>query len=423
MHNPPQHNINLERALLGSILLKPSSFASVSGLVSDSDFYDINNQEIYRAMLGIYEAGLTIDVVSVGQRLDRTPVMALNALLDASATAANILDVARQVRSLSAQRQMVYAAINVANNGKIKQHNVSKYLRESVATIVEASSSNIGNDPSHIKDGMSEITRIALEGRKAADKTDTGIEKFDNKIGGLPGGVLTVIGGRPGMGKSSIALQMAIGIAKSRPVIYFTLEDSIGAMQSRTLSHMSGIPYFDINCGKVGIDDGKKLMLAQSVAMGLNLYFEENRLDADEIAQKAMAFRGARGGIGAVFIDHLGYIADSERHRYQKQYESVSDKMRQLTYLAKQIKPAPVVLLCQLNRGLESRSDKRPMLSDFRDSGKIEEDCRLAILLYRDSVYDEMAVDADIEFIIAKNTNGPSGVIKLDFQKEICTVS
>lgn len=422
MNKIPQHSNKLEQAVLGILLLFPESIHSVKGFLTFKDFYNSRHCEIFRAMCQLTEQNLTIDVASVAQRCNNIPIMMLNDLLNASSTAVNIVDIAKQIKALSAQRNLLYTAIKIVDGGYRRQDNVEKFLAESMTAIVEAASVNTGSDPKHIKIGLSDLTKSALEGRQSSARQKTGIKNLDYRIGGIPRGVITVIGGRPGMGKSSIALIIAIHISKAKPVLYFTLEDSVEMMQSRVLSNFSGIPYFDINNGNVSLEQGKDLMLAQADAQRLDLYFDDHKSSVEEIAQKTASFSGTHGKCGAVVIDLLGYIANSKRHNYNKSgYDTISDKIRNLTYIAKDL-DCPLILPAQLNRGVENRADNRPMMSDFRDSGKIEEDCKCGILLYRDFVYNKDADPRSLQLIIGKNTGGPTGVVNLDFDMTCCRI-
>jgi len=181
------------------------------------------------------------------------------------------------------------------------------------------------------------------------------------------------------------------------------------------------VPYFDLDGGGVQQELHGAITLATAGASQAKIWFEERRLTADEICQKAIAFRGIHGGIRLCVIDHLGYVSTSDRERRMSKYEYTADRARQFAFLAKELK-CPVLLCVQLNRAVENRDDKRPRLSDLRDSGTIEEDARMVIMLYRESIYDPTASEHEMEVIIAKNTQGPTGSVLLNCDIKCCRV-
>ena len=426
MNRVPPYDKEAEVAVLGGILLSNNAFFSVKGIISGDSFYNEVHRRIFLAMDALATRLVPIDFVTLRVELKRMGdwekvggIEALAGLTDAVATAQNIVHYAKIVKEKSAVRHVIGTAQEIVAKGYGGYGDPVEYLSESMASIVSAASVNTGSDPIAASDGLSAITKTALEGKQSVARRKTGIQMLDHRIGGLPKGVVTLIGARPSMGKTSIALIIAMHVASNEPVLYFTLEDSIASLQARVLSNLSGIPYFDIDRGCVPLERGPDLMLAQAEASKLRLFLEERRSTVEEIAQKSIAFMATQGKCGLIVVDHLGYIADSVHHQRKTSYDVVSDKTRSLAYVAKELGCA-VILNCQLNRSLENRPDKRPLLSDFRDSGKIEEDARLAIMLYRDVMYNKEADERVLEMIIRKHTGGPGGTVAVDFDKACC---
>jgi replicative DNA helicase len=422
----PPYSQKAEVAVLGGILLSNDAFHLVNGLISTHDFYNEVHRRIYESMAELASQLQPIDFVTLGEKLKQRGdwekiggTSALGSLTDAVSTSANVDYYAKIVKEKAAVRRMIYSAQEVVARGYSDHGDATEYLSTAMAEINNAATTNIVNKTEHIKSGLSAITKAALEGKQSVSRQPTGIQMLDNKSGGMPKGVLTIIGGRPGMGKSSVSLIIAMSVAQYEPVLYFTLEDSMAMVRARALSNLSGIPYFDINGGRVHHDNGKSLMLAQSILTGLNLYLDRGRLTVEEITQKTIAFKAKHRGCGLVVVDHIGYVAHSRRHNRYAPYQATADKVRNMAYLAEKIGCA-TICGSQLNRNVENRDPPRPRQADLRDSG--EEDARQIMLLYRPSEYDEEEDPRILEINVSKNTAGPGGVVKVDFDKACCRI-
>ncbi len=428
MDRVPPYSDELERAVLGALLVDGDIVHSVKGLLAPEDFYSEQNRRVFSSMLSICDSNWQIDVQTVGEHLRRNGELEgvggltyLGELMSGSVTSVNTLSHAKQVKALAAQRGLLYAAQEIAARAYQAQENVNEFLGESMTTIINAASANTGNDPIHVGHQIIKVSETAMSGAATIMREPTGIIEIDNKIHGLPKKKLTVVGGRPSMGKSTIVLNAAWNIAARGPVLVFTLEDDIQSQQSRLVSKECGVPYFDMDSGGIPYDKHAAITLATARVAKSNIWFEENRLTADEICQKAIAFRGIRGGCRLCVIDHLGYVSLSKDERRMSKYECTSAHVRRFAFLAKELK-CPVLLCVQLNRQVETRPDKRPGLSDLRDSGTIEEDARQVIMLYRPSVYDETASKHEMEVRVVKNSQGPTGIISLNCDITCCRI-
>ena len=224
------------------------------------------------------------------------------------------------------------------------------------------------------------------------------------------------------MGKSTAALVAAHNISRKGPVLYFTLEDSVEGQQARLISNESGIPYFDLESGCVPHDRHQALTLAIAKVNQSKIWFEERRMTAGEICQAAIAFR-AKNGLRCCVIDHLGFVARRGRDVYLPKYEYTSNHIRLFSFLAKELE-CPVAVCVQLNREVEKRDidNRRPRLSDLRDSGTIEEDSHMVVFMYRHCVYVPHAPEYDAEMIVAKNKQGPVGIIHTTCDVKCCRI-
>lgn len=414
----PPHSAEAEAAVLGSILQNPEVIHSVRGLVTPEDFYLDKNRIVFSSMLSIIESRRKIDAVSVGEWLQERHNLAdlgglayLNTLMDGAVTTVHAPSHARRIKALSAQRGVLHAAQCIAAQAYQAQDNIEEFLGTAMTDIVAAASANTGQDPVHIGRGISRVAEIAMSGDSTIIREPTDIFEIDNKIYGLPKKSVTSLGARPSMGKSTVALNIAHGISKKGPVLYFSLEDPIQSQQSRIVSHLSGVPYFDLEGGRVPAEKHADITIATAKVKKTNIWFEERRLTADEICQKAIAFKAQRG-MRLCVIDHLGYVARRGKEVFLPVYEYTSMHMRRFAFLAKEL-DCPVLLCVQLNRELERRSieERRPRLSDMRNSGTIEEDSYQVIFVYRHCVYFESAPQNEMELLVAKNKNGPTGTI------------
>ncbi len=428
MDRQPPHSPESERAVLGAVLMDGELVHSVKGLLSPDDFYIGPNRIVFRSMLSVCDSNWHIDLTAVGNHLrgggdiDKIGgLQYLNELLDGAVTTTHTLSHAKQIKALSAQRGVIRAAQEVVARGHQQQENINEFLGESMTTVINAASANTGNDPIHIGHQISKVADSAMSGEPTIMREPTGIIELDNKIHGLPKKKVIIVAGRPSMGKSTVVANAAWNIAARGPVLMFTLEDDIQSQQSRLVSRHCGVPYFDLDGGNVSADKHAAITLATAAVSKKNIWFEERKLTADEICQKAIAFKGVHGQIRLCVIDHIGYVALSKDERRMSKYEYVSNHSRKFNFLAKELK-CPILLCSQLNREVEKRPDKHPQLSDLRDSGTLEEDARMVLMLYRPAVYEDNANKHEMEIGIMKNTQGPIGSVLLNCDVKCCRI-
>jgi len=406
-----------ETAVLGAVLLSEDALAQIEHWIGPGDFYTGQHRAIFKAMIAVRDSGAAIDVVTVGNRLQSDGqlekiggAIALSKLLDSVATIANAEHYAKIVAELSATRRVIYAAMEIAAQGFAQTWDAEDFVIEAQNQIVSAASAfeQRGDGVQMIGDNIDRTVEIAVNGKEPRGVVRSHIAAIDRQFGGLYPGELTVLGARPSVGKSCLALNISLNAARNgKRVLYFTLEDGTENFRQRALAAYSQISFSRIRHNAVGQADRLK-RAADSLR---NLPFgivETAGLSSSQIHAKAVAHRAKMGGLDLVVIDHLRRVKDKGRDRYDK----TSNAVERFADMAKDMW-IPVLLLAQLNRGVENRDDKRPRMSDFRESGTIEEDARAVWFLYREHFYDKGANKNEAELIASKVSQGAPGVVRI----------
>lgn len=406
----PQHSPELEASALGAVMMSPTVLYTLRDKLADSDYHTHAHRVIWQAMCAVADKGLAVDYVTIGEHLKRvtgdTMAKQLSEVSNACATSVTIDDVADQLADLGAQRRVLAAAQRIATEAGTPQSDIKGSIIDSIKTLSDAADRMLETDVHRLGHGIMDVIDIGMGHADKAIRVKTGIPAIDNGPGGVPTELMTVVGGRPGMGKSSLALCVAKHVAQYAPVLIYSLEDRLLSWQTRLTSHLCGVPYRDIERGMVPADRAQDLTKSVAKVNELPIYVCRRRLSSDEIARKTLAFSGRTGKPGLVVVDHLGKIR--KYRSSMSDYEARSHDANRLSELAEQVS-APVLVLCQLNRRVEGRDIKVPGLSDLRDSGKIEEDARMVILLYRGAVYNDGEDPHDMQIIIAKDSQGVTG--------------
>jgi replicative DNA helicase len=419
---PPYSN-EAERAVLGSILLNNQSMSVVASSLTPEHFYVEAHRRLYSAMITVRSAGSAIDAVTVGTYMQQSGdlekvggPMVFEGLTQFVATVANVEHYANIVSSLHAIRSMIYAAQQIVSDGfsGVSVEEVSSYLSNSRKAITEAAKGIcLGNGPQHIDDTLHEIYKELESNEEPEGLIKTGIREVDESLGGLWPSLMTIIAGRPGMGKTALALNILMNAAFSgKKVLYITMEDTRQYLVRRLLARYADIDLNDIMLRRIKTkEQWSRLAEASSRLSGKKPVWimDGGRLTSEQAIQIAASHQ-AEHGLDLVFIDHLGKVSDdtveSETLRIGMASRNISDGALELG--------VPVVLLSQLSRKVEERADKRPMLSDLRQSGEIEADARCVLFPFRPGYYvpgDEM--NPAMQLIAAKVTHGRPGTMKL----------
>ena len=417
-------SVTSERALLGSILLDPASITEVLTMVSGDDFYVAEHKQIYLAMRELFDASAEIDAVTLIDALVHKGVYEksggedyIRSLLDATPSAMNIKDYARIVKEESTRRQIIKVCSEVSDMTYAEQEAVPHILDYAQGQFNDISAGRDSRSFRHIRDVlrnvMEDLHNLA-DGEGSMQGTATGFSGLDRVLVGMGNSNLILVGARPGMGKTSFTLNIAsnVAIATKKAVCVFSLEMSAEELVSRMISSEAMVNSHALRSCQLTPEDWKKIADAAARLACTNILID----DTSGMTVTAIKAKLRRvENLGLVAIDYL-QLMESERHTDNRALE-VGDISRGLKLMAKDLR-VPVLCCAQLSRGPESRTDKRPQLSDLRDSGSIEQDADVVMFLYRDEYYKtdrspDGKEDNEVEVIIQKNRHGSTGVVKM----------
>lgn len=425
---PPQ-NIEAEQAVLGAIFLEPSSLTTASELLIPEDFYRAAHQKIFHVMLKLNDEGKAVDLVTVTEELAATKLIEdiggvsyLSSLAGSVPTAANIEYYAKIVNEKSLLRKLIRTATNIATDGYSREDEVDALLSEAEKSIMEvAQRKNVGAFH-NIKDVLVRTyDNIEVMHQRVGDITglETGFIDLDRMTAGFQRNDLIIVGARPSVGKTAFALNIAQNVAQKtgENIAIFSLEMGAEQLVMRLLCAEGNIDAQRLRTGSLTDDDWGKLTMAMGSLSNTGIFIDDTPgVRISDIQSKCRRLKQEHG-LGMILIDYLQLILGSGRSGENRQQE-VSEISRSLKQLARELQ-VPVIALSQLSRGVEQRQDKRPMMSDIRESGSIEQDADIVAFLYRDDYYDKESENKNIiEIIIAKQRNGPVGTVQLAFVKE-----
>ncbi len=425
---PPQ-NIDAEQAVLGAIFLEPASLTLASEILIPEDFYRASHQKIFNVMLNLNDKGKAVDLVTVTEELaaaklieDIGGVSYLSELSGSVPTAANIDYYARIVEEKSLLRRLIRTATNIASDGYSREDEVEVLLSEAEKSILEVAQRKNAGAFHNIKDVLVRTyDNIELMHNRVGDITGiaTGFRDLDHMTAGFQRNDLIIVGARPSVGKTAFALNIAqnVAVKTGENVAIFSLEMGAEQLVMRMLCAEGNIDAQRLRTGSLTDEDWGKLTMAMGSLSNAGIFIDDTPgVRISEIRSKCRRLKQEHG-LGMILIDYLQLILGSGRSGENRQQE-VSEISRSLKQLARELQ-VPVIALSQLSRGVEQRQDKRPMMSDIRESGSIEQDADIVAFLYRDDYYDKESENKNIiEIIIAKQRNGPVGTVQLAFVKE-----
>lgn len=413
-----------EQSLLGAVLIDPASLNEIAALMKGEDFYLEEHRQIYLAMQELFLANREIDVVTLIDMLVTRGVYDkaggedyIRTLSEAVPDALNIKDYARIVKEKSILRQLISAAGEISESAYSEQESVASILDHAENLIFKIAQGRDTQNFRHIREVLQDVYGHLQELRTNAEATQgtkTGFSLLDRVLAGMGKSDLVLIGARPGMGKTSFALNIATNVAKQtkKAVCIFSLEMSAEQLVNRVLASEALVNSYALRTGELTPEDWEHLAVASGELSGCDILID----DTSGMTVTAMKAKLRRvQNLGLVVIDYLG-LMQGDRHN-DNRVQEVSEISRSLKIMAKELM-VPVICCAQLSRGPESRTDKKPMLSDLRDSGAIEQDADTVIFLYRSEYYktDETAnnqTTSIAEVIIAKNRHGSTGNVPM----------
>ncbi|PLR79985.1 replicative DNA helicase [Bacillus canaveralius] len=425
---PPQ-NLEAEQAVLGAIFLEPSSLTLASEILIPEDYYRAAHQKIFNVMLKLNDEGKAVDLITVTEELaaaklleDTGGVSYLSELAGSVPTAANIEYYAKIVEEKSLLRRLIRTATSIAQDGFTREDEVEVLLGEAEKSILEVAQRKNAGAFHNIKDVLVRTyDNIETMHNRVGDVTGiaTGFAELDKMTAGFQRNDLIIVGARPSVGKTAFALNIAQNVATKtgENIAIFSLEMGAEQLVMRMLCAEGNIDAQRLRTGSLTDEDWGKLTMAMGSLSNAGIFIDDTPgVRITDIRSKCRRLKQEHG-LGMILIDYLQLILGSGRSGENRQQE-VSEISRSLKALARELQ-VPVIALSQLSRGVEQRQDKRPMMSDIRESGSIEQDADIVAFLYRDDYYDKESEDKNIiEIIIAKQRNGPTGTVQLAFVKE-----
>ncbi len=424
------HNDEAERSVLGSLLIDPDAIIKVGAFLRAEDFYEYRHELVYRAVVTLHERRQPIDFVTLVDELERQDVMEtvggapyIATLIGAVPTSVHVEHYGRIVERTATMRRLIKAAEEIAALAYQEREEVDEVIDQAERILFEVSQRRISRSLVPISEVIRQYydrVEFLVEHRDETLGVPTGFSDLDRLLGGLQPSDLIIVAARPGVGKSSLALTMAANAAlKANSVVaIFTLEMSAEQLVQRLISSHTGIDSQRLRLGRIEDVEWERFTQASSTLSQVNIFIDDTPSPSPmEIRTKARRL-AAEFDLDLIIIDYLQLMQGGER-RSENRVQEISYISRALKGLARELN-VPVVALSQLSRAVESRQDRRPVLSDLRESGSIEQDADIVMFIYRDEMYNE---DTDREhiadLIIAKHRNGPTDTISLHFDANL----
>ncbi len=413
-------SLEAEQSLLGSILIDPVCMDTIASLITADDFYLPEHSGIFRAMQSMYLKSKSIDVVTLIEELTKSGTYDeaggreyLKLVAETVPTAANAKDYAKIVRDKAILRDLIGAGEDIAEAGYAGDDDAERLVEFAEGRIYRIAEGRENKNFIHIRDALLQVyehLQVLANDPEALRGTPTGFSALDRVIVGMGKADLVLIGARPGMGKTAFAMNIATEAAfkTGKTVCVFNLEMSAEQLANRMLSSEAQIDSYKLRSGDLQGEDWNAIAHASSRLSEAEILID----DTPGITVTAMKSKLRRvKNLGLVVVDYLGLV-QGERHQ-DNRVQEVADISRSLKVMAKELE-VPIICCAQLSRGPENRPDKRPMLSDLRDSGAIEQDADIVLFLYRDEYYKENTADQSVaEVIVAKNRHGSLDKVKL----------
>jgi replicative DNA helicase len=432
----PPHSVEAEQSVLGGLLLEAGALDKISDLMTDDDFYRQEHRLIFRQIVRLSEQAKPVDVITVAEALE----------------IAGELDKVGGLPYLGGLAQNVPSAANIRRYGEIvRERSIMRKLAEVGSDIASSAYNPTGRDAAQLLDeAESKVFEIAEAGSKgkqgfvamppllsqvverietlyARDNpsditgTATGFTDLDRKTSGLQAGDLIIIAGRPSMGKTALAVNIAENVAmdSNKPVAIFSMEMGATQLAMRMLGSVGKLNQQDLRTGRLQDDDWGRLTHALGKLNDAPIHIDESAaLSSLDLRARSRRLHRQNNGLGLIVVDYLQLMSSNVGKPSENRATEISEISRSLKALAKELH-VPVIALSQLNRSLEQRTDKRPVMSDLRESGAIEQDADLILFIYRDEVYNpDSPQQGKAEIIIGKQRNGPIGKIELLFRGE-----
>lgn len=431
----PPHSVEAEQSVLGGLLLESAALDKIIDLISDSDFYRQEHRLIYRQIVRLSEQAKPVDVITVAEALENAGELGkagglpyLGSLAQNVPSAANIRRYGEIVRERSIMRKLVEVGSEIAGSAyNPTGRDAAQLLDEAerkVFEIAEAGSKGkqgFFSMPPLLTQVVERIeTLYGRENHSEVTGISTGFVDLDRKTSGLQPGDLIIVAGRPSMGKTAFSVNIAENIAlDGKPVAIYSMEMGAAQLVMRMLGSVGRLNQHDLRTGHLQDDDWGRLTHALGRLNDAPVFIDETPgLSALELRARSRRLHRQQGELGLIVVDYLQLMSGNAGKASENRATEISEISRSLKALAKELH-VPVIALSQLNRSLEQRPNKRPVMSDLRESGAIEQDADLILFIYRDEVYNPDSPDkGKAEIIIGKQRNGPIGMVPVAFRGE-----
>ena len=421
-----------EQSVLGAVFISPETMTSLADELTPDDFYKPANKIVFKTMLSLLEKGEPIDATTMVSALtnqgDISNIGGMTyvvELVNSTPTSKNVEHYAKLVKEKAMLRKVITDLSESLSSAYQGDASISDIIAKTEKSMLDISNQNAGTGFRNVADILDTHMQI-VETRSQTDGFVTGLSTgfvgLDKITTGLHEGNLIILAARPAMGKTALALNIAKHVAtmERKPAVIFSLEMGAEELIERMVASEGMIPGYHLKTGNLSTDEWKRLVHAQSNLYDVPIFVDDTAgIRISDIRSKARKLSQEMGGLGIIIIDYLQLITGSKRENRQ---QIVSEISRELKILAKDLR-VPVIALSQLSRSVEQRQDKRPMLSDLRESGSIEQDADIVAFLYREAYYQKEQADSQeannvTELILEKNRHGSLGTVKLYFHKE-----
>lgn len=426
------HDLVAEQSVLGAVFIAPDTIISLADELVPEDFYKPANKIVFKTMLSLFKKGEPIDATTMvsaltnqGQIKEIGGINYVVELVNSTPTSKNVEHYAKLVKEKANLRKVIADLSDSLSSAYQGDVSIGDIIAKTEKSMLDISNQNTGTGFRNVADILDTHMQM-VETRSQTDGFVTGLSTgfvgLDKITTGLHEGNLIILAARPAMGKTALALNIAKHVAtmERKPAVIFSLEMGAEELIERIVASEGMVPGYHLKTGNLSTDEWKRLVQAQSNLYDTPIFVDDTAgIRISEIRSKARKLSQEMGSLGIIIIDYLQLITGSKGENRQ---QIVSEISRELKILAKDLR-VPVIALSQLSRSVEQRQDKRPMLSDLRESGSIEQDADIVAFLYRDAYYQKEQADSQeanniTELILEKNRHGSLGTVKLYFHKE-----
>lgn len=428
----PPHSIEAEQAVLGSLMIDNQRWDRVADIITEQDFYSRHHQLIFTEMQGLASKGIPIDLITLSESLENLGILSdvggfayLAELSKNTPSALNVIAYSEIIRQQAILRELISASNDIADNAYTTEGRSSEEILDLAETkIFQIAEQRVkhGDGPksvtSVLEDTVAKIEELFQKPHDGITGVSTGFIDLDKKTAGLQPSDLIIVAARPSMGKTTFAMNLCENAAmmQEKPVLIFSLEMPAEQIMMRMLASLSRVDQTKIRTGQLDDNDWARISSTMGILLEKkNMYIDDSSgLTPMELRSRARRIYREHGGLSLIMVDYLQLmrVPNISENRTLE----IAEISRSLKALAKELQ-VPVVALSQLNRSLEQRSDRRPVNSDLRESGSIEQDADVIMFIYRDEVYNEASEHKGIaEIILGKQRNGPIGKVRLKFQ-------